>query len=70
MFSNDKATDYLERADMHEHLAATTDDVPARKMHLAMAAEFRRKAQELNNQRFSTLAPSNDVTIKLDVVAR
>jgi hypothetical protein len=35
-----------------------------------MAAEFRRKAQELNNQRFSTLAPSNDVTIKLDAIAR
>ena len=35
---------YLERAAMHEQLASATDDGPARKMHQAMAAEYRRKA--------------------------
>jgi hypothetical protein len=32
---------------MHERLAEATNDVPARKMHLAMAAEYRRKAEAL-----------------------
>lgn len=35
----------LERARMHEQLAATTADASARMMHQAMAAEFRRRAQ-------------------------
>lgn len=35
----------LERAKMHEQLAATTADVHARMMHHAMAAEFRRRAE-------------------------
>lgn len=35
----------LERARMHEHLAATTADASARMMHQAMAAEFRRRAE-------------------------
>lgn len=34
-----------ERAQMHEQLAATTDDPSARRMHQAMAAEFRRRAE-------------------------
>ncbi|WP_176594534.1 hypothetical protein [Sphingobium sp. EM0848] len=34
----------LERAKMHEQLAATTADASARMMHQAMAAEFRRRA--------------------------
>lgn len=34
----------LERARMHEQLAATTADASARMMHQAMAAEFRRRA--------------------------
>jgi len=38
---------YAERAEMHEQLAAATSDTPARKMHLAMAAEYRRKSSEL-----------------------
>jgi len=41
------ASELLERAEMHEQLAATTQDQPARKMHLAMAAEYRRRAAEL-----------------------
>ena len=41
----DKAAAYRARAEMHEQLAATTSDEPARKMHLAMAAEYRRKAE-------------------------
>jgi hypothetical protein len=35
----------LERARMHEQLAATTADASARMMHQAMAAEFRRRAE-------------------------
>ena len=46
MLDTDDATGYLERAEMHEQLAAATSDLPARKMHLAMAAEYRRKASE------------------------
>jgi hypothetical protein len=37
---------YRERADMHELLAQTTGDGAARAMHRAMAAEYRRKAEE------------------------
>ncbi|NIJ18100.1 hypothetical protein [Sphingobium vermicomposti] len=38
------AQECLERARMHEQLAATTADPYARTMHQAMAAEFRRRA--------------------------
>lgn len=44
MMDADGSIDYLERAAMHEQLAANTSDVPARKMHQAMAAEYRRRA--------------------------
>lgn len=47
MFGNKAPDEYLADAEMHEQLAAATDDVPARKMHLAMAAEYRRKAAEM-----------------------
>lgn len=46
MFESDDAARYLERAEMHDQLAAATSDIPARKMHQAMAAEYRRKAAE------------------------
>ncbi len=36
----------LERARMHERLASTTRDSAARQMHHAMAAEFRRRAEQ------------------------
>jgi hypothetical protein len=39
------AQECLERARMHEQLAATTADPSARLMHKAMAAEFRRRAE-------------------------
>ena len=39
------AQECLERARMHEQLAATTADASARLMHKAMAAEFRRRAE-------------------------
>lgn len=39
------AADYLERADMHECLAGATADQEARKMHRAMAEEYRRRAR-------------------------
>lgn len=44
MMDADGSIDYLERAAMHEQLAANTSDIPARKMHQAMAAEYRRRA--------------------------
>jgi len=40
------ASDYRERAEMHEELAGSTADKLAERMHLAMAAEFRRRAEE------------------------
>jgi hypothetical protein len=49
MFEMGDAAIYRERAEMHEQLAAATSDEPARKMHLAMAAEYRRKAAEAGN---------------------
>lgn len=47
MIITDDPAIYLERAEMHEQLAAGTEDIPARKMHQAMAAEYRRKAAEI-----------------------
>jgi hypothetical protein len=47
MVDTDRANDYMERVKMHEQLAATTSDEPARKMHQAMAAEYRRKAETM-----------------------
>jgi hypothetical protein len=39
--------EYRQRAEMHEQLASSTGDLAARKMHLAMATEYRRKAAEM-----------------------
>src|SRR3546814_1593356 len=39
MIIKDDPAVYLERAEMHEKLAAEKADLPARKMHLAMVAE-------------------------------
>ena len=39
------AQECLERARMHEQLAATTAEPSARMMHQAMAAEYRRRAE-------------------------
>ena len=47
MLNEVDASELLGRAEMHEQLAATTHDGPARKMHLAMAAEYRRRAAEM-----------------------
>lgn len=44
MYESADETAYIERAEMHEQLASATSDEPARKMHQAMAAEYRRKA--------------------------
>ena len=46
MTHSDDREHCLERARMHERLAATTGDSAARQMHQAMAAEFRRRAQQ------------------------
>lgn len=47
MSSTDDRTYYLERADMHDVLAGATNDEPARKVHQAMAEEYRRRAGAL-----------------------
>lgn len=65
MFITDDPAVYIERAEMHEQLAAGTDDVPARKMHMAMAAEYRRKAAEINGM----IRPHADNVLKLHVAA-
>lgn len=44
MFDTNDQAEFLGRAEMHEQLADATGDVPARKMHLAMATEYRRRA--------------------------
>jgi hypothetical protein len=46
MFESPDAEALIERAQMHEQLAANTADLPARKMHQAMAEAYRRKAQQ------------------------
>ena len=48
MFDSPDADAYNERAVMHEQLASATEDLPARKMHQAMAEAYRRKAEEAN----------------------
>lgn len=65
MFSTDEPGDYRTRAEMHEQLAAATDDVPARKMHLAMAAAYRRKASEAGTGAIQAAAPSPDRLLKM-----
>lgn len=68
MFSTEGPAEYLERAEMHEQLAAATDDTAARKVHLAMAAEYRRKAAELGP---AQMVPrmGTDPTLKVDIAA-
>lgn len=46
MFGTNSESVDLERADMHQRLADATSDPLARKMHLAMAAEYRRRAAD------------------------
>ncbi len=46
MLTMESTAELLARAEMHEQLAAATDDIPARKMHHAMAAEYRRRAAD------------------------
>jgi hypothetical protein len=70
MFTTDNPTDFLERAEMHEQLAAATDDAPARKMHLAMAAEYRRKAKELTDQTGSIVPNQINKILKMEVALR
>jgi hypothetical protein len=61
MMDADGSIDYLERAAMHEQLAANTLDIPARKMHEAMAAEYRRRAANADGDIPRTIpAGSND----------
>lgn len=67
MFSTEGPETYLERAEMHEHLAATTNDAPARKMHQAMATAYRRKASEAEAIQILPVSRSGP-TLKLDAI--
>jgi hypothetical protein len=69
MFNAKSPEECLERAEMHEQLAATTADVLARKMHQAMAAEYRRKATEDGPLSIAT-ASGTDQIIKVSVDVR
>lgn len=44
--SDDHRSDCLARARMHDQLAAATNDPVARQVHQAMAAAFRRRAEQ------------------------
>ena len=68
MFNTDDPSGYIERAEMHEQLAASTEDIPARKMHLSMAAEYRRKAAEAGSIQVMP-APTTSQMVKLDAAA-
>lgn len=71
MFDTDDQATYLERAEMHEQLAAATGDVPARKMHQAMAAEYRRKAENVDLGAAQIARSSQaDRMMKLDAALR
>ena len=56
MFDSPDAEAYIERAEMHEQLAATTADVQARKMHQSMAEAYRRKAEEANGRMIQVIS--------------
>ncbi len=69
MLSTENPTEYLARAEMHEQLAVATDDIPARKMHVAMAGTYRRKAAEM--AAVQAVSPSSsDAIAKFCVAAR
>ena len=69
MFNAKSHEECLERAGMHEQLADATEDVLARKMHQAMAAEYRRKATEDGS--LSIAPPSTtDPVLKIRVDVR
>lgn len=59
--SDDRRSDCLERARMHDQLAASTNDAAARQMHQAMAAEFRRRAEQLNGDELLQPPPPGPV---------
>jgi hypothetical protein len=61
MTSTDNAADCLERARMHDQLAATTKDIQARVMHQAMAAEFRRRAAQMGSDPMTFPAANSPV---------
>ena len=63
MLDSPDADAFIERAEMHEQLAVNTADIPARKMHQAMAAEYRRKAEEANSRMIQAIP--QDMTSKV-----
>lgn len=56
MTHSDNRSDCLERARMHDRLAQSTNDTAARQMHQAMAAEFKRRAEQSGNEDMSQLS--------------
>lgn len=50
MAHSDDRAHCIERANMHDRLADTTNDAAARQMHQAMAAEFRRRAGQAGSE--------------------
>lgn len=66
MTNTDSPADCLERARMHDRLASATDDAPARMMHQAMAAEFRRRAGNILD---SGMAPQVSASPIIELVA-
>lgn len=66
MTNTDSPADCLERARMHDRLASATDDAPARMMHQAMAAEFRRRAANILD---SGMAPQVSASPIIELVA-
>ena len=68
MIHSDDQAHCLERARMHDRLAATTNDEAARQMHQAMAAEFRRRAGQQGNDVMSQPDDSRGPILKMSSV--
>lgn len=61
ILSDNHRSDCLERARMHDQLAASTNDAAARQIHQAMAAEFRRRAEQVGGDDLSQHPASGPV---------
>lgn len=68
MYDSDSEA-YVERAVMHEQLAAATADEQARKMHESMADAYRRKAEQAGERTPHAPFPADRMTSGLLVSA-
>jgi len=64
MTDSDNRMDCLERARMHDRLATSTKDAAAQQMHQAMAAEYRRRAGQVDGHEMPQVPP-NGPTIEM-----